>query len=219
MEGAPTDAKIQLMNQCLIPFFKNKKLTEPAKSAVLVNPNDTVAALECQPSYHSTRMKTLLASFSKKGINMSLRDHFTFDGGIASIMTEHFRDIATRREDYGTRPNRMKTDPNYASKIRETEFDLDNVKDVQSLAAQGLGEQVLLRGGEEIANLMIDKHLRWSRYEEGPLARLRYVQVVGMFDKTHLLSAFNAYARDDEVRMVLVENPNDPYCPFRLLHK
>jgi len=59
------------MNQCLIPFFKNKKLTEPAKTAVLVDPNDKEAALECQPSYHQTRMKSLLASFSKKGINMS----------------------------------------------------------------------------------------------------------------------------------------------------
>lgn len=88
------------MNQCLIPFFKNKKLNEPAKTAVLVNPNDIEATFECQPSYHSTRMKTLFASFSKRGINMSLRDHFTFDGGIASIMTEHFRDVATRLEDY-----------------------------------------------------------------------------------------------------------------------
>jgi len=216
MEGAPTDAKIQLMNQCLIPFFKNKKLTVPAKLAVLVNTNDKEAALECQPSYHQTRMKSLLASFSKKGINMSLQDHFTFDGGVASIMTEHFQDIAKCRDDYSTRPNHIKTDPNYAAKIQMAEFDLDSVKDVHSIVAQGL---LLLRGGEEVAHLRFERNLRWSHYKEGELKGLGFVKIVGMFNKTHELNAFNGVARDDDVRLVMVENPNDPYCPYKLLQK
>lgn len=85
-----------------------------------------------------------------------------------------------------------------------------DVKQVQPLVANGLGAQLLLRGGKEIHLLewaMIELHLP---LESGAMKGHNTAEITSLFDKkAHQLSASNPAARDNPFRHMARQSPDD----------
>lgn len=83
------------------------------------------AACECQPGSHLAFFKQLLSMLTKKGANLSMQDHFQLQGGLCSVMTEHFQEIQGQCSDHGKRPCRIAANPEFDQKAHQADFNLD----------------------------------------------------------------------------------------------
>jgi hypothetical protein len=76
--------------------------------------------------------------------------------------------------------NTLPTDPNFNSKICQGNFNLDDVCELQSLVADGLGTQIHLCSGKEICFLNWDQVKFQCPLEDSELSGQNAVEIVGL---------------------------------------
>ena len=214
LEGPVAHPNIQLLNKCLILSLFSQKMQKPTPSCQLVHEKYADAACKYQPKSHKTYYKQLFSVFTKKGINYSMMDHFTFEGGFCSVMMKHFQEIAKQRTDYRTRPNHPAMDPNYDENILKA-----RASHIHGLVANQLGSQILLCGGKEISELAWPQVKFHFPIQDGEFEGLDGMEIVNLYDKTNQLTAFSTTACNDNFCFMAVCNPKDPFDLTTLMKK
>lgn len=178
---------------------------------------------ERQPNATGVTLRMLFADFHEKGILCRLNSDFRFKGSFASALKFCWKEASSRRDDFGTRPNRRpcadKDDMMTRVAVMKGEIDLNDPVSLMQMACKELGKHMLFRGCTE------HREAKWCEFEwgvcqDGPDMGKDCVQFNNTAgDKTHHLSLENDVARDDVVKQRHMRNPNDPLCLCGLLQK